>query len=410
MSTTRRILFSTLLLASVTASAAAFAQGSRVRPEVYFPQAADFPADAPCYIAFVHGSGSHFGRKDGYKDADFEAPDDPVINMIGNMETSWNPDAREAKTNRSLTYHASRRYGQDLGWGSGCATVRIGYNGYQPWYHEEAAGRVASRLAQFIDYVGIPAHRLVVVTHSMGGLVMRHILNHANPQALYYNPTYQKVSEATKYAITIQAPHTGSPAADAMYLEANYLGDVVAGVGKLLNIREGDRRTESMRQLFMRRWVADGSMNDEARTVPLFTIGGRTTAPEAAGASPAMSEDGLLDQIWQALCLKSGGANLLGALCGFDIDETPGDGFVTLNSAHGISPTSFRAPGIPLKGAHTKWLTVDHNHHQGRYDARIARIEDHLSGVVQYDTLGFYIGWLGHNLPGSAQRRDGSTR
>jgi pimeloyl-ACP methyl ester carboxylesterase len=109
----------------------------------------------PCFVVFVHGRGDD---RTGWSQAQ--------------LETYWAPDAdRDGATDHqySLTAWAAEE--------RGCRVYRAGYDGSAAFWSERAAGRVARDVAAWIDEEGIGPGELVLVGHSMGGLVVRWIVN-----------------------------------------------------------------------------------------------------------------------------------------------------------------------------------------------------------------------------------------
>ena len=63
----------------------------------------------------------------------------------------------------------------------------MGYDGNQQWWHDRAAGKVAASLNDFIKQHTIPDGKLILVGHSMGGVLARYVVNNGVPQAPFYN-------------------------------------------------------------------------------------------------------------------------------------------------------------------------------------------------------------------------------
>ena len=122
-------------------------------------------AASPCFVAFVHGSGEKF-------DDQSPAPE--------SLENYWTPDGSSWN---SFTYYAGRQWDQDRG----CIIHRVGYDGYAEWWSDRAAGRVAASPNQFIEDNQIGDGQLVIIAHSMGGVVARYLINSGVPGAPYYN-------------------------------------------------------------------------------------------------------------------------------------------------------------------------------------------------------------------------------
>ena len=132
----------------------------------------------PCYVAFIHGSGTDdSGANDTETTWNTHAP--------GTSENYWWSDAAPYDVNHSFTYAAS---GQHIDQTAACAILRVTYDGTQSFFN--AAHQVASAFNNWFCSSPSP-NQVVVVSHSMGGLVMRWLLNHgANPQSAYYTPLW----------------------------------------------------------------------------------------------------------------------------------------------------------------------------------------------------------------------------
>src|SRR5579859_4177658 len=146
------------------------------------------PVDNRCFVAFVHG-------------------------MTGGVDLTPGVATDEARR----AYWQGTRGSSDgdfisavsrEGTADACVTLVVGYDGGAAFIDQRAAGSAARQLADFVNTNSIPDGRLVIVAHSMGGLVIRWILN--RPSDGLDNTT---VVRATRYAITLSTPHLGSPAA-----------------------------------------------------------------------------------------------------------------------------------------------------------------------------------------------------
>src|SRR5687768_12448885 len=81
-----------------------------------------FAQAAPCYMAFIHGSGQNFHDED------------PRSSTA--LEHYW---AKDGAVFNSFVYYAARQWAGE----AGCRIWRVGYDGNQSWWSERAAGRVA---------------------------------------------------------------------------------------------------------------------------------------------------------------------------------------------------------------------------------------------------------------------------
>jgi hypothetical protein len=372
----------------------------------------------PCYVAYIHGSGSQLQNAEIHEG--FGVPGDSI-------EQQWTPDN---STINSFTYYSSRQYDPD----SACAIYRVGYNGLSAWYADDAAGQVATQINQFIDEYAIPDSELIIITHSMGGVLGRWILNNGVATAPYYNYSgqdYERIAQKTKYMITIQAPHWGSQVADAIYGQAdNYFSDAAGAIAVEFAGQDQSEARNSIRREYMR--DATLWLGDAGRYRTLYTVAGESVDDDAG---EGMENDGQLQTAWAGVCYRRAWFNGWGSLCNLSdiaflgavgaavgaatFDNVAGDGLVERLSAAGqryIVPASTsihrgRPPGIgtspdapprppqpvlsSIEGAYRHWLDIHDNHNQGRFDMHYAPITDNVSGTQTSNYPGSYIGSYG---------------
>jgi hypothetical protein len=317
-----------------------------------------------------------------------------------------------------------------------CVYFRISYNGLVEWWHDAAAGLAARRLAEALDRYNVPDGKLVIVTHSMGGLVARHILNHGTPNSMFFNEAFGRVARATRHLYTIQAPHAGSTAADASMgtTDVNYVNEAAAVVNYF---RIGDlckdRRVASLATGHIRNRIADGTMGDEGRTATIMSIGGYCSEGHCG---QGYEDDFLTSIASQAVCYESGFANLSGGFCGrlpcwrptyIDILESVVgqgggllpivaaatctinsinfrpyggfDGLVDTCAAHGWYPPSvisrssraLRIPQPGLGGPHIELISAGVNHHQGRMNVWKVKDMPYMPGDPTHFPAGYFF-------------------
>lgn len=355
----------------------------------------------PCYVAYIHGSGTdlqYAGDHDGFGDwIPTNAGDGG-----GWIEREWTPDRSPANTTyNSFTYYSSRQYDP----AQACAVFRVGYNGLDYWWESDAAGLVAQQLNQFISQWSIPDGEMTIITHSMGGVVGRWILNNGVENAPFfnYNGDYATIARKTKAIITVMAPHSGTQVADAIYGEADhFISDGEGAIALLFGGQDRSNARNSMRRAYMR--DAATWMGDDGRSTTIYTVGGNSVDDDAG---EGMEDDENLQISWQAVCYERGWLNGGGTLCGFPliagITFTPviGDGLVELFSAKGTLPSGWRASVAPkfIQGARRDWLELHDNHNQGRYDKHFANVIDNIAGTSGSGYPGSYIGAHGLDFP-----------
>lgn len=294
------------------------------------------------------------------------------------MERYWNPARRpelsfaaQAGSPGAIAHH--------------CHLLRIGYDGSQPWWHIRAAGRVASVLHDFLSRAAIADGELIIIGHSMGGLVARYIVNNGEPDAPYHNEyverdprmDYGLVRRKTRAVITVAAPHVGSEAADALYggadhAFANVSAAVLLGLGAM---RESAANASLTRTYLEAAGRPGGEMADDGRTIPILTVAGTGDweSDDRAASANATRADRRLGWAWSLLCHRRGAVNLWGLLCGQsgrEPQERAGDGVVELASAHGRWTRSVGQGGGTIAGPLRSWRDVRENHSQSRTTAQ----------------------------------------
>jgi hypothetical protein len=346
-------LSATVLLASLAIPPGAPALGARPG------------ATRACYVALLHGSGPDLHDEDGRSPA---------------MERYWNPSGDPA---RSLAARARSPDSLD----GRCVVTRIGFDGGAPWWHVRAAGRAARALHDFIDAHHVADGELILVGHSMGGLVARYIVNNGAGEAPYYNEfvgvdarmDYDLIRRKTAVIVTVDTPHTGTEAADALQGTADH-ALANAGVALLMAlgvVRDSAANSSLTRAYLEAAGAPAGEMADGGRVVPIYTVAGTSPRPQP-GTVPTRA-DRRLDLAWSMLCQQRGAINLWGLACRWDAWKdpvVPGDGIVTRASAHGLWTRGH--PGGPpfIGGAHAPWLDLPENHSQGRYTAQSLNVND----------------------------------
>jgi pimeloyl-ACP methyl ester carboxylesterase len=364
--------FRRLLLAAIAVTGGSVAVGS---------SNAEAQGSGRCYMAFIHGSGDKFHDEDAFTS---EA-----------IARYWSNDGSDGQ---SFVYYAARIWAGD----KACLAVRVGYDGNQQWWHERAAGKVAATLNDFIKRHDIPDGKLILVGHSMGGVLARYLVNNGVPHAPFYNEyagndarmSYDLVRRKTAHIISVQSPHAGTQAADSLYGQADHrFTRGSAGVVKMFDLHETTAASSVLTRAYMEAAGAPGGeMADEGRAITIYSIGGVDTGDASGVGSDA---DGDLDLAWILLCYKKGARNSWGALCRWDpwnFRAVAGDGLVETASAHGRWMRASPNGRAQVGGAWQVWLDVVHNHNQGRFDIHSAAITDHLRSTRTTYWLGSYVG------------------
>jgi len=336
---------------------------------------------APCYVAYVHGKLSST----------------PGSGSRSNLT----PGSGATDTDRRNYWRhgPSDTYGDFVlysGIARGCAVLVTGYDGTAAFWDAAAAGAVAQQISAFVAQNAVPDAQLVLVGHSMGGLVARWIVNNGVGGAAYYNYNgdYATVARKTKTVITVATPHLGSPDADAVYgtgdtLCGNFVGALAGWLG------ERTDATYWLRTFQLEYASASGSwMGDAGRSRTMYTI-----ATRRWDSGTGDSEDYLLAGSWECLGFVSHWYTPWRT-------TVPGDGLVFETggagqySESGSATTAAFGPrswsnGQWVQGARRDWVRMDHDHHHARLDDQSLPLRDNVRGVNTSYFPGSYVGSFG---------------
>jgi hypothetical protein len=306
-------------------------------------------AQASCYVAFIHG----------YQTSNLS----PGVASDSARRAYW-------QNSYNTSYSDFVNYASIA---AGCSTLVVGYDGTQAFWDNGAAGAATDQIVNFVTANAIPDGQLIIVGHSMGGLLTRWILNNGVQGSAYYNyqgHNYARVVQATRYAITVATPHLGAKPADTIWGTTDTLcGNFVGDIAGLL----GQRNAATQ---YMTRWndeyaSANGSWyQDSGRFRRIYTIATRRW--DSSSGSYSNWEDTGLAAIWDCI-------GFVGHWYLFTSD-TPGDGLVTEQSGmmqyersgnNSTSDWGYRSwtSGAWVQGARSDFAHMDHNHNQVRYDA-----------------------------------------
>ena len=337
----------------------------------------------PCYVAFIHGAGRDLqGDPEGAREY-------------------WAPATGNWRNPTPMWEHSLIRWVSQNE--STCRTTAIGYRGDVDFMDDLAS--VGWQLRDFIDQHDIPDHRMIIVAHSMGGLVSRYLLNTAEPnspgsQDPRYSPgdleNFAVVKAKTGYVITLQTPHFGSEGADALYGEASFpRGNVGGAVLKFLGLESPTGSTASLRRGVLE--ARASTMGDAGRTIKLWSLAGQATYnDESRQATSGLVDDDDGD-------LHSASTLLFGVSWQYYFRN---DGLVERRSAHGQSIlkgggfddhhyTSDRS----VQGAFERWASTPLNHNHGRFSDIWTRFVDSGTEVESRLHLGDKIRMHGLGLP-----------
>lgn len=318
------------------------------------------PPDDRCFVVYVHGRHDRDLSPGAASDADRRAYWQPTPGSLDG-------DFVEATSRLVPT-------------GRLCETLVVGYDGRAAFFDEAAAGTVASQIAEFVEREAIPDSRVILIAHSMGGLVIRSILNRP-----LLDPDYALVEQKTKYAITIATPHLGSPAADALAgMSGAPCADLLAALLEFTGLQSADRAAISLTRSFLEEGSAPGgSMGDRQRTRRIYTI-----ATTGRNRGTGMPFDDQLARAWSCLGLA----------------ETPGDGLVTKLSALGIYERTGAADGFSwtsgaqIEGLLVPWVWVELNHNHARFSDESALIHNMDESRIENLPIGEFIAEYGLSL------------
>jgi hypothetical protein len=338
----------------------------------------------PCYVAFIHGA--------GYNDVGASDINVTETGPRGTAAAYWWPSGKSGDW--SFAVRASRQQWPTV---QQCAGRIIRYESTSSTFYD-AASTVAAELNDFIASYGIGANQLIIIGHSMGGLVARFIVNTGSAGNMYYpgwGGDYTSIVDHTKYLITVQTPHTGTKGGDALHDQSNDdFANAVAAMLVAFGFEEANLQNYYMAASVLEPASAPGGwMGDGARTKTIFSIAGDSAGSDSREANCASSpsdDDCKLEVAWLALYQSTSG----------------GDGLVERASGHGFNgSTSDWTQGF------WTWLDGAVNHNQGRYDMHQTWLWDFIDASGHNSTFysfGGQIMYYGLDLPGSAQRHDGT--
>jgi pimeloyl-ACP methyl ester carboxylesterase len=250
-----------------------------------------------------------------------------------------------------------------------CLTLVTGYDGRASYFSQVPV--VASQIENFAREHTVPDSSMILIGHSMGGLIIRMLLNNPNNGGVA-----GYISQKTSYAITIATPHLGSPGADALQGPTNPCAAPVALGLDLAG--SNDPALQSLTTSFLEGVSAPGAaMHDRDRVRMIYTVA--TTGWNNVTPAP-------LDLV------------LMGAWTCMGLATTPGDGLVTAASAAGQYTTNGSVltfawtAGSLIEGPIRPWLTVNLNHLHSCKNDQVATIHDAVNNADATMPLGSYIG------------------
>lgn len=328
-------------------------------------------AEAACYIAFIHGAGP-----------DDTAATDVVVTypmVRGTANSYWWPS--NTGPNSSFVSNVAHIGSTDQ---TSCTARLITYNATDRYSWWAVTGDVGRNLKKFITEAQIPNGELIIVGHSMGGIMGRFVVNTGSPGNSFYpgyNGDWTAVTAATRYIITVQSPHMGTKGADVLDGNSNdSFANAVGALVEFLGLRKGTLQSHTLTTSVME----DGSpsesgwINDAFRSQHIWGVAGLSTGPESREQGcPGTNNDCLLSVAWGAI---------------YPNNDEDGDGLVERYSAQGWNPST----GQWLTGMVT-WIDSQSNHNQGRYGVHTGALFDwkfnNFQGAWQRDRLSMYIGY-----------------
>lgn len=190
----------------------------------------------------------------------------------------------------------------------------------------DAAKEISKQLVEFIQKEKID--RLVVNTHSFGGVVVRYILSNT-----VESQDYQAITRVTAWVNTIAAPQLGSETSDLLdTLENSSLTNWF--IEWLAQDSASTHNTRTTDMAYYNEHFLFGTAGRPALPVPFYNIAG----------------NGIWNDFYYTLHPEDAGLALVSTLTGFsDLN----DGVVPVKSAQAVG---------------VKWFETDANHHHSRRD------------------------------------------
>ncbi|MEW6735652.1 MAG: hypothetical protein AB1489_30455 [Acidobacteriota bacterium] len=202
----------------------------------------------------------------------------------------------------------------------------VNYDGRLRYW--DAAADVSAQVNNYLN--ANPNERLVFITHSYGGVIMRWILCNADSTDPYFNyqgANYNRIQAATSHVITLAGPHAGSEAANvAATLDSSIL------TGWILTLLDQNHPSTLILTTSNMSYANQNWLRDNLRSKGFYTVAGYGLFNDFAHA-----ED-------YGCAAVSGVAGLPGE----------DDGLVAQYSAHQPG-----APGLD-------WYNTEANHHHNR--------------------------------------------
>jgi triacylglycerol esterase/lipase EstA (alpha/beta hydrolase family) len=229
-------------------------------------------------LVFIHGKGS--GK-------------DTVSGVVNNY---WTPNMIQAATRNYATKY-----------------LIVSYDGSQ--YYWDIAGDVAGQINSYLN--SNPNEKLVFVTHSYGGVVMRFILCNSAPSTPYYNyrgANFTRIASATSYALTLAAPQAGSEAANLAGTLSS--SSFTSWIVSLLNENANSTKVLTTANMI---YASQNWLSDSLRKIAFYSVGGTDTLnhiyhPNDVGlaalkvlAGEPSSADGLVSTYSAHYCGAPGG-------------------------------------------------------------------------------------------------------
>lgn len=234
------------------------------------------PVPKYSFIKFVNDKTrleSIIGTEDNSRTADLIF----VHGLGGNALSTWHPQNKQEKQNSWLTW-----LGEDL---KNVGVWSLGYE-VEPFKFKGNTMPLSDRATNIIDLLDnydIGEKPLVFVTHSMGGLLVKQLLRHAND---FGNSSWRRMVEQTKGIIFLSTPHSGSDIANWLKYIGGILGasisvkELEANDSRLLELNEVYRNHEVLSQIPIKVYC------ETERTNGIIVVDRTSANPGIKGATP----------------------------------------------------------------------------------------------------------------------------
>ena len=206
-----------------------------------------------------------------------------VHGLGGDPLSTWHSEGKKEKINSWMTWLAEDFLKEDR---KELGVWSIGYE-VEPFKWRGGTMPLADRainIVELLDEYDLGEKPIIFVTHSMGGLVVKQMLRHAQD---FGNPGWKKIVGQTKGIVFLSTPHSGSDIANWLKYIGGVLGKSVsvteleANDSRLLELNEVYRNHEVLSQIPIKVYC-----ETEATYKTVIVVDKTSANPGIPGATP----------------------------------------------------------------------------------------------------------------------------